>query len=66
MRSIEPGIQGFPDVQLHLRSGPEPVIGRRKAPTRWDHPGMTKFDFVASLLERDDFSSNRHPALSFV
>src|SRR5476651_2863920 len=25
----------------HLRSGPEPVIGRRKAPTRWDHPGMT-------------------------
>src|SRR6202011_1616637 len=26
----------------HLRSGPEPVIGRRKAPTRWDHPGMTE------------------------
>jgi hypothetical protein len=25
----------------HLRSGPEPVIGRRKAPTRWDHPGIT-------------------------
>src|SRR5258708_37511755 len=25
----------------HLRSGPEPVIGRRAAPTRWDHPGMT-------------------------
>jgi hypothetical protein len=25
----------------HLRSGPEPVIGRREAPTRWDHPGMT-------------------------
>jgi len=21
-------------------SGPEPVIGRRRAPTRWDHPGM--------------------------
>jgi hypothetical protein len=35
------------DVQLHIGesrdsgSGPEPVIGRRKAPTRWDHPGMT-------------------------
>ena len=32
------------DVQLHIGesldsgSGPEPVIGRRKAPTRWDHP----------------------------
>jgi 4-amino-4-deoxy-L-arabinose transferase-like glycosyltransferase len=26
----------------HLRSGPEPVIGRRTAPTRWDHPGMTR------------------------
>jgi hypothetical protein len=23
-------------------SGAEPVIGRRKAPTRWDHPGMTR------------------------
>jgi putative endonuclease len=22
-------------------SGPEPVSGRHKAPTRWDHPGMT-------------------------
>ena len=30
----EPGIQGFPDVHAHLRYGPEPVTGRRKAPTR--------------------------------
>jgi hypothetical protein len=35
------------DLQLHIgesldsASGPEPAIGRRKAPTRWDHPGMT-------------------------
>jgi hypothetical protein len=45
---IEPGILGFPDAQIaHLRSGPEPVIGRRKA--RWDHPGMTAM--VYALFE---------------
>ena len=38
---------GFKSVLLESRdsgSDPEPVIGRRKAPTRWDHPGMTLFD----------------------
>jgi hypothetical protein len=34
----------------HLRSGPEPVIGRREAPTRWDHPGMTNVGILTIFL----------------
>lgn len=37
-RNLEPGIEIPRRAIAHLRSGPEPVIGRRKAPTRWDHP----------------------------
>ena len=41
-RSANPESRDSPMRIAHLRSGPEPVIGRRKAPTRWDHPGMTR------------------------
>jgi hypothetical protein len=47
------------DVRLHIGesrdsgSGPEPVIGRRKAPTRWDHPGMT--GLIVRLARRPFF-----------
>ena len=41
-RSANLESQDSPMRIAHLRSGPEPVIGRRKALTRWDHPGMTR------------------------
>src|SRR5438034_1638851 len=50
----------------HLRSGPEPVIGRRRAPTRWDHPGTTKSVLpgenpVAPGLQPDDVADLKFP-----
>jgi hypothetical protein len=49
---INPSFRGVRSTNPESRdsgSGPEPVIGRRKAPTRWDHPGMTiKINIIVS------------------
>jgi hypothetical protein len=42
---IKPSFRGAHGANPESRdsaSGTELVIGRRAAPTRWDHPGMTK------------------------
>jgi len=54
-RDIEQGMMGLCGMQ-------EAVSGRAEAPAV-EFPVIRSLSFV--LLERDDFSSNRHPAQSF-